>query len=185
MKIVKTERNSFLTMMLSVVFAAIVLILATVQTNAQTQAVFNLRSLDGGNVTSETLRGKVVVLAVGASWLPLSAEEANSIKRLAAKYALKDVEFYWVFTDSASPKSRNYASDEDLKAFAKSNSLPVNLLRDPDGAQMKKLGITQVPAFVVIGKNAKVFGTPMEGIDPDGDSTTQLEGKIVEALKGT
>jgi len=182
MKMMTTKQNNSLTKILSVVFAFAVLAITASQAQAQTQAVFNLRSLDGGNVTADELRGKVVVLAVGASWLPLSSEEAASIKRLAAKYALKNVEFYWVFTDSTSPKSRNYASDDDLKAFAKNNSLPVNLLRDPDGIQMKKLGVTQVPAFVVIDKNTKIFGSIMEGIEPDGGSTTQLEKKIVDAL---
>src|SRR5688572_24952107 len=33
---------------------------------------FSLRSIDGQTVSSESLRGEVVVLAFGASWLPLS-----------------------------------------------------------------------------------------------------------------
>lgn len=151
--------------------------------NAQTQASYNLRSLDGGTVSTENQKGKVVVLAVAASWLPLSEEQAEGIKRLAAKYALKNVEFYWVFTDSVSTKSKNYATDDQLREFAKSNSLPVNLLRDPDGVQMKRLGVSQVPAFVVFDKNGKIFGEPMEGIDPDGNSTTQLENVVIDALK--
>ncbi|HEV2764308.1 MAG TPA: hypothetical protein VGV38_15115, partial [Pyrinomonadaceae bacterium] len=31
---------------------------------------FSLRSADGGQITSEMLRGDVVVLAFGATWLP-------------------------------------------------------------------------------------------------------------------
>ena len=41
--------------------------------NRTTQNVdFSLKSIDGQTVSSESLRGEVVVLAFGASWLPLS-----------------------------------------------------------------------------------------------------------------
>jgi peroxiredoxin len=165
-----------------VLFTVLILV-CVASANAQTQASYNLRSLDGTNVTSENQKGKVVVFAVAASWLPLSEDQAKGIKRLAAKYALKNVEFYWVFTDSASPKSKNYASDDQLRSFAKSNSLPVNLLRDPDGVQMKRLGVSQVPAFVIFNRSGKLFGEPIEGIDPDGDSAVQLEKVVISALK--
>ncbi|MDQ2856560.1 MAG: TlpA family protein disulfide reductase, partial [Acidobacteriota bacterium] len=33
-------------------------------------AEFSLRSIDGQTITSSSLRGEVVVLAFGASWLP-------------------------------------------------------------------------------------------------------------------
>jgi len=33
---------------------------------------FSLHAIDGENVTSQSVRGEVVVLAFGASWLPLS-----------------------------------------------------------------------------------------------------------------
>lgn len=165
----------------SAVFVFILLTLTASQTLAQ-QASFSLRALDSGSVAASELRGKVVVLAVGASWLPLSEDEVKSIKQLSAKYAQKNVEFFWVFTDSESPKSRNYASDESLKSFAKTHSLSIRLLRDSEGVQMKRLGVTQVPAFLILGKNGIVFGSPIEGIDPEGDSTIQLENSIQKAL---
>ena len=169
------------TLIQSIVFAFILLTLTASQTLAQ-QASFSLRALDSGTVAASDLRGKIIVLAVGASWLPLSEDEAKGIKQLSAKYGQKNVEFFWVFTDSESPKSRNYASDESLKSFAKTHSLSVKLLRDPEGVQMKRLGVTQVPAFLILGKDGSVFGSPMEGIDPEGDSTIQLENSIQKAL---
>ncbi|PND66451.1 hypothetical protein, partial [Escherichia coli] len=35
-----------------------------------------LQSLDGGSVSLASQKGKVVVLAIGASWLPLSRQQA-------------------------------------------------------------------------------------------------------------
>lgn len=152
-------------------------------TNAQTQAAFNLSSLKGGTVSSENLKGKVIVLAIAASWLPLSKDQAKGINRLVTTYTPKNVEFFWVFTDSTNSKSKNYASDEELLKFAKNNSLLINLLRDPDGVQMKQLGVSQVPAFVIFDKSGKRFGTLIEGIDPDTNSTNQLEKGIVDAMR--
>lgn len=150
---------------------------------AQTQSTFNLSSLKGGTVSSDNLKGKVIVLAIAASWLPLSKDQAKGINRLVTTYTPQNVEFFWVFTDSSNTKSKNYASDEDLLKFAKNNFLNINLLRDPDGVQMKQLGVSQVPAFVIFDKSGKRFGTLIEGIDPETNSTNQLEKGIVDALK--
>lgn len=149
--------------------------------SAQAQTGFTLTSLDGKTVTANDLNGKVVVLAVAASWVPLSQNEVKSMKQLAANHP--DVAFYWVFIDSTNPKSKNYATDDQLRQFARTHLLQMNVLRDSDGAQMKKFGVTQVPAFVVLDKNGKRFGQPLEGVDPDGDSSIQLEKIITAAQK--
>ena len=169
------------------VFALIGIMMLTVSfmlSNAysQTQTGFTLTSLDGKTVSSTDLQGKVVVLAVAASWVPLSQNEAKSMKQLAANHS--DVAFYWVFIDSTNPKSKNYATDDQLRQYARTHLLQMNVLRDSDGVQMKKFGVTQVPAFVVLDKNGKRFGQPLEGVDPDGDSSIQLE-KIITAAQRT
>ena len=157
--------------------------LPIVDAKTQTQAGFNLPKLSGGTVSAESLRGKVVVLAVAASWLPLSQDQAKGINRLVTTYTPKNVEFFWVFTDSGNAKSKNYASDADLLNFAKTNSLRINLLRDSDGVEMKKLGVSQVPAFVILDKSGSKFGTLIEGIDPETNSTAKIEKGIDDALK--
>ena len=70
---------------------------------ASAQAV-TLTSLDGEKINVQGQKGKVVVLAIGASWLPLSNQQAVSINKLAKKYAGRDVVFYFVTTDSTSAK---------------------------------------------------------------------------------
>ncbi len=105
-------------------------------------AAQNLTALGGGKVDVENQNGKVVVLAIGASWLPLSTQQATITNKLAKKYAGRDVVVYFVATDSASAKSKNFASDDELNVFATRNKLTVPVLRDSDGAQtLKKYGI--------------------------------------------
>lgn len=155
------------------------LITLGVSANAQTR----LNSLNGGTVDVRGQRGKVVVLAVGASWLPLSSKQAEFTNALAKKYAGKNVVFYFVATDSANPKSKNYATDEKLRQWAAANNLAVEVLRDPDGeAVTRAFTIDQLPAFVILDKEGKQSGDAFGGIDPKFDITLPISKKIDSLL---
>ena len=147
------------------------------------QAVeFSLRSIDGQNVTSESLRGEVVVLAFGASWLPLSRTQLQGVRKLADKYSERGVVVYWVSTDSESPKSKNYATDEQLRAFSKKYGLNVTVLRDPEGKLSRQFKVDQLPAIVILDKQGSPAGQPIGGLDPEGDLANQLAKPLDEVL---
>ncbi len=143
----------------------------------------SLTSIDGQKVDVQARRDKVVVLAIGASWLPLSNQQAVYTNKLAKKYAGRDVEIYFVMTDSVSPKSKNYASDADLQSFAARNKLNVTILRDSDGANtLKKFGIDQIPSFVILGKDGKPATEAFGGIDPKTDISVSIAQQIDKIL---
>jgi peroxiredoxin len=145
-------------------------------------AEFSLRSIDGQTVTSQSLRGEVVVLAFGASWLPLSKTQLQGIRKLADEYADRGVVVYWVSTESEDPKSKNYASDEQLRGFAQRYGLKVTVLRDPDGAVSKKFGIDQLPSIVILDKQGNPVGEPIGGLDPNGNLAGQLASRLDKVL---
>ena len=147
------------------------------------QAVeFSLRSIDGQTVSSNSLQGEVVVLAFGASWLPLSRTQLQGIRKLADKYSERGVVVYWVSTDSESPKSKNYATDEQLRAFAKKYGLNVTVLRDPEGKVSRQFKVDQLPAFVILDKQGNIAGPPIGGLDPDGNLADQLSKPLEDVL---
>jgi len=149
---------------------------------AQAQAV-SLTSLDGEKVNITGQTGKVVVLAVGATWLPLSKDQAVIINKLAKKYAGKDVVIYFVTTDSANAKSKNFASNDEIGAFATKNKLGVKTLRDSDGLlTLKKFAIDQLPSFVILDKTGKSIGEPFGGIDPESDISIPISKAIDKIL---
>src|SRR6185369_8341231 len=125
------------------------------------RAGFSLRSIDGQTVTSDSLRGEVVVLAFGASWLPLSKTQLQGVRKFADEYSNRGVVVYWVSTESDDSKSKNFASDEQLRAFSTKYGLKVTVLRDPDGAVSKKLGVDQLPSVVILDKQGNVAGGPI------------------------
>jgi len=146
-------------------------------------AEFALRSIDGQTVTADSLRGEVVVLAFGATWLPLSRKQVRGVRKLADNYAKRGVVVFWVSTESESPKSKNYASDEQLRQFSRKNELNVTVLRDPDGKVTKELGVDQIPAVVILDKQGDVYGEPINGLDPEGNLSDQLAPTLNKILQ--
>jgi cytochrome c biogenesis protein CcmG, thiol:disulfide interchange protein DsbE len=142
---------------------------------------FSLRSTDGQTVTSESLHGEVVVLAFGASWLPLSKTQLQGVRKLADEYSDRGVVVYWVSTESEDPKSKNFASDDQLRAFAQKYGLKVTVLRDPDGVISKKFGIDQLPSMVIIDKQGHA-SEPIGGLDPNGNLAGQLASRLDKVL---
>lgn len=164
------------------IFAKIIPIFALTAVFALTAfSQTTLTRLDGGRVDISGQTGKVVIVAVGTSWLPLSGKQAEYANLLAKKYAGKDVAMYFLMTDSTDAKSKNFASNETLAKFAADNKLGMPILRDPDGAAtLKKFGIDQVPSFLIIdkdGNKAQIFG----GINPKVDVTIPIS-KTVDGL---
>ena len=167
--------------------AAVLLILlgsslALSQKSSSGPVEFSMRSTDGQTVTSESLRGEVVVLAFGASWLPLSRTQLQGIRKLADEYSGRGVVVYFVSTDSNDSASKNFASDEQLRSFAQKYGLKVTVLRDPDGEVSKKLGIDQLPSIVILDKQGNVVGEPVRGIDPQGNLAGQLAKTLDKIL---
>ncbi|HQY66805.1 MAG TPA: TlpA disulfide reductase family protein [Pyrinomonadaceae bacterium] len=142
-----------------------------------------LTKLDGTRVDVESQGGKIVVLAIGASWLPLSDKQAEYTNSLAKRYAGKNVVFYFVVTDSTNPRSKNFASNETVAKFAADRKLTMNVLRDSDGLlTTKSFKIEQVPSFVILNKNGDSTTEPFGGIDPKYDLTGPISRAIDRLL---
>ena len=148
---------------------------------AQNPVAFSLHTIDGQTITSDSLRGEVVVMAFGASWLPLSKMQLQGIRKLADEYSDRGVVVYWVSTESEDPKSKNFASDTQLRAFAEKYGLKVTVLRDPDGSTSKKFGVDQLPSFVIIDKHGNA-SEPIGGLDPNGNLASQLASRLDKVL---
>lgn len=144
---------------------------------------FSFRSIDGGNVTDADVRGKVVVFISGASWLPISRQRAATVRRLADEFAPQGVVFYLISTDSESPRSKNYASDKRLRQIARKRGLPFPILRDPEGKTLRKYGRDQIPLIVVLDKQGRVDGKPLEGFGPEGALDRILGSQLMRLMQ--
>jgi peroxiredoxin len=178
------SRRSFGAAAISILLVTSFVFAMRVQRAAATTPVeFSLRSIDGQTVSSAEVRGEVVVLAFGATWLPITRKQVQGIRKLADTYSAHGVIVYWVSTDSEKPNSRNYASDEQLRAFARKYELNLTILRDPDGKVSKQFGVDQIPAVVILDKQGEVYGEPINGLDPEGNLDDKLAKPLDELLK--
>ncbi len=176
------SRRSVTAVTLSLLFAFSTVALTTGGAKAVAAQDFSLRSIEGRTITSEDLRGQVVVLFFGASWLPLSRDQAEGLRKLANEYAKQGVVVYFVSTDSDSPKSKNYATDEQLRLFAKRHEFNLTVLRDVDGQVSKQFGVDQIPAFVVLDKQSQMVDAPIGGLDSKGNLIGQLAPTLDKVL---
>src|SRR5215813_2628304 len=109
-----------------------------------------LQTADGNTVNLADLKGKVVVMSFGGTWVPLASKELPALQKLADRYAPRGVQVYWVSINSAKPGTRNNASDADLQAFAQKNGLRVPVLRDPEQKLYKEFGVDALPTVVIL-----------------------------------
>jgi len=144
----------------------------------------SLSSIDGGSVDLQAQTGKVVIMAIGASWLPLSDKQVEYTNKLAKKYAGKNVVIYFVAIDSVNAKSKNYATNEGLRGFATQNKLTVPILRDPEGAvTLKRFKVDQIPSFVILDKSGNVVSEQFGGITTDTKFDVSVPiAKVVDKL---
>jgi len=147
-------------------------------------AEFSFRSLDGGSVTSSDLRGKVAVLIFGDARLRVTKEQAESVRLLAAEFAPKGVACYLVSTDSERPGAKNYASDEEVREHLRRRGLQLPILRDPGGRTLRKYGRGQLPLVVVLDREGRVEGKPLEGFGPRGSFLRHLRPRLARLTGG-
>lgn len=167
-------------LIVSAAVAAVIGLSVSVTAFAQPQAAdFSFRSVDGQAVTAESVRGEVVVFAFGASWLPLTRNQMEGLKKLADQYAGRGVAVYWVSTESDSAKSKNYAGDDQLRELGRKYKITV--LRDPDGAISRRMGVDQLPSTVIINKQGQVAAA-FGGLDPNADVAKQLAERLDKIL---
>lgn len=166
---------------IKLVIAVFGLVLAFAFSAAAQNVVFT--SIEGEKIDIQSQKGKVVVMAVGATWLPLSKNQSEAINKLSRKYAGRDVVFYFIATDSNSEKSKNFASNDALRTFATDNKLGITVLRDSEGAlSVKSFNIDQLPAFIVLDKEGKLATKPFSGIDPKSDISVPISQAIDKIL---
>lgn len=159
-----------------------ILVLASMAASAQ-QPSITFRSIDGREIRLEDLKGKVVVMSFGGNHVPLSAKELPALQKIADRFSSRGVLTYWVSVNSVKPGARNYASDDELQAFAQKHNLRVPVLRDPDQAVYKALVLDGVPAVVIFDRQGKLVRRHVGfGTDP-GEAYGEIIRDLEQLLK--
>jgi hypothetical protein len=168
----------------TIVFALLGIVCLQIPAFGQGRPIsFSLQKLDGGTLTSDSLAGKVVVLALGGKNNPLDLSLLPQLQRLSDRYQNRGVVVIWVASDSAKAGARNYASDQDIRSFVGRAKFSGIVVRDPDASLLRSVGANQMPTIVLVDKKGGISMPLVIGFDPDSqDAVTELSARIDKLL---
>jgi len=132
---------------------------------------FAFTSLEGSNVSSEALRGKVLLIDFWATWCPPCRESVPVIRDLHKKYADKAFELLGVSADG---------DEQALKNFVTSNRMNWTEYLDLSGSIGESFEIDGYPTYVVVDKQG-VIRYKQSGFGPS--VAAELDDAINKALK--
>jgi thiol-disulfide isomerase/thioredoxin len=108
---------------------------------------FTGTTLDGKKFDAAGLKGKPVVLWFWAPWCATCAQEADTLKDVAPKYAGK-LDIVGVAGMGKESEMRQFVADYKIGNFPQ--------IADGEGAIWKKFGITEQSVYVLIDSTGKV-----------------------------
>ena len=145
---------------------------------------FTLKTLDGKSVTLSSLKGKIVILDLWATWCgPCVASFPGMQKAVDALKVRDDVCFYFINTfERTSPEIRL----AKIKETMENKKVNFNILLDEQAGNdyivSKLYGVNSIPTKIIIDKNGKVY-TTIIGFNGNDEELVKELKSIVDILK--
>ena len=111
---------------------------------------FTVKTLDGKRLSSESLRGKVVLLDFWGTWCPPCIAAVPTLRDLSRD--MKDEPFVLV----------SIAVEEDdgpVRQFVKKYQMDWPQVWDPHAALARKAGVARFPTYVLLGHDGTILST--------------------------
>jgi cytochrome c biogenesis protein CcmG/thiol:disulfide interchange protein DsbE len=121
-------------------------------------ANFKLEALDGGTVTLEQLRGKVVFLNVWATWCGPCREEMPSMETLYDE--LRGNHDFVMLAVSQDTKGR-----APVASYVEKNGYHFKVLLDPDNSVSEAYEVSGVPETFIIDRQGRIVAHHMGAFD--------------------
>lgn len=129
---------------------------------------FSLKDLGGRQISLDSFKGHVVVLAFFTTWCPSCQDEMPQLATLHNKYQSREFEVVGINIKE---------SKESVALFAKEKKLPFTILLDEKGDVASKYQVRYIPRIFILDKSGKVVFKaqymPLE----------QIEKELIKVLK--
>ena len=137
---------------------------------------FSLHTLAGKTVRLSSLRGKVVLINIWATWCPTCLEEMPQLQRLYDD--LKDHEDFQLLTISI-----DALGAQVVKPFLEKHKLDFPTLLDPKGSIKKIYNTTGVPESFIINQKGLIVDKVIGPRDWSGSEVERFFGTLMEKGK--
>ena len=134
---------------------------------------YSATSLTGDSVSLASLRGKVVLMNVWATWCGPCRKEIPELRAIHSAYKDKGLELIGVSVDAD-------GSDEAIRGFLKDFKMDYTIWRDPNESVTALFRMAGVPATFLVDREGVLRWKATGALEP-GDST--LVRAIESALK--
>ncbi len=114
-----------------------------------------LKGVDGKTYDVAQMHGAVVLVSFGATWCKPCEWELSALEELKEEYARRPVKFLWV-----SVETKQQASDDWLRQYAKMHHLTMPVLRDLDFAAFGQFSQRLRLPMVVFFDQTGAFAAP-------------------------
>jgi peroxiredoxin len=125
---------------------------------------FSVVSTTGEEYTFSQLKGKPLVLALGATWCQHCMREAPIFKKVYDRYEGR-VEMVGVLMKSP---------QKDAESLVKKNKLNFKIGLDPEGKVGKAYGVTGIPMIFFINRDGNIVDEHFGGLE-EGDLVEKIE----------
>lgn len=133
---------------------------------------FALPDLDGRRIDARSLRGKVVLVDVWATWCEPCARSFPVYAELVRRHRADGFEVVAVSVDERV---------EDVRTWLEGKDFPFIVVHDPEGTLPERMGLKTMPSAVVLDRDGRVVGA--HAGFRDGDEA-EIEALVRAALAG-
>ncbi len=116
--------------------------------NGESAPDFTLPALDGGQVSLESLRGRVVVLDLATTWCPSCQQQMGELEALQDFFRQNDVAVLQVFLQDTEEMVREHVGERNHPKFF------AHLL--DDGQVRRAYNVYLIPRLLVLDRDLKV-----------------------------
>jgi cytochrome c biogenesis protein CcmG/thiol:disulfide interchange protein DsbE len=126
----------------------------------------------GGSLSSEDLKGRIVVLNFWASWCAPCTREMPLLERTWQKYRDRGVTIVGIDVRDA---------PSDARAFVNELDITYPIVRDEEEILVQRLGADPLPQTFFVGRDGHLVGNEVLGEMTEEELTARLDGLLEES----